>query len=151
MSAIPQVTKTGPRSYTPAVGQLILGGQCVEGTAGGRVKVAAAASTRFLGVAITDARAPEDVNASLAGSTTVDGRLLVNAAPFPVLLSVAYAGTEVPVVYAAAANFGDLLVCAANGQVTPAGATPDARTIIGRCTAPNGVAAAATGLMRIGF
>jgi hypothetical protein len=151
MPAIPQVTKTGPRTYVPAVGQLILGGQCVEGTAGSRIKVAAAGSTRFLGVAVTDARSPEDVNTSITTPTTVDGRLVVNAAPFPVNVAVAYAGTEVPVVYAAAANFGDLLICAANGQVTPAGATPDARTIIGRCTAPAGVGAGATGLMRIGF
>ena len=151
MPAVPQVTQHGPRTFTPAVGQIIFGGQCVEGTTGGRVKVAAAASTRFLGVAVTDARAPEDVNAALNTPVVVDGRLTVNAAPLPGNLAVAYAGTEVPVVYAAAANFGDLLVCAANGQVTPAGATPDARTIVGRCTAPNGVGAGATGLMRIGF
>ena len=43
----------------------------------------------------------------------------------------------------------DPLVAAANGQVTPAGATPDARTIVGRCTNPGGVAAGAVGLMRI--
>ena len=52
-------------------------------------------------------------------------------------------------VYAAAANFGDALICAANGQVTPAGATPDARQIVGKCTAPNGVGIGAVGLMRI--
>jgi len=149
MPAIPQVTKQAARTYVPAVGQLIVGGQVVEGTSGGRIQKAGAASTRWLGVAVTDARAPEDVNTALASPGTVDGRPLVNFAPFPANVTVVSSGTEVPVVYAAAANFGDALICAANGQVTPAGATPDARQIIGKCTAPNGVGIGAVGLMRI--
>jgi len=148
MPAIPQVTKQASRTYVPAVGQIIYGGQVVEGTSGGRIKVATAGATRWLGVAVTDARAPEDVNTALGSPGTVDGRPLVNFAPFPANVTVVSAGIEVPVVYAAAANFGDDLICAANGQVTPAGATPDSRTIVGKCTAPNGVGIGAVGLMR---
>jgi hypothetical protein len=42
-------------------------------------------------------------------------------------------------VYAAAATFGQRLVAAANGQVTPAGAAPDAREVIGVCYEEAGV------------
>jgi hypothetical protein len=35
------------------------------------------------------------------------------------------------------------------GGVAPAGATPDARTIVGECAEPGGVAAGAVGLARI--
>ena len=151
MPAIPVVTQQAQRTYVPAVGSLIVGGQVVEaaptGTPG-RIRPAAAGSTRWIGVAITDARSPEDVNTALGTAGTVDGRPLVNFAPFPVNVAVVSHGAEVPVVYAAAANFGDDLICAANGQVTPAGATPDARTIVGKCTAPNGVGIGAVGLMR---
>jgi hypothetical protein len=41
--------------------------------------------------------------------------------------------------YAAVANLGDKLIAASAGRVTPAGATPDARTIVGECTEPGGV------------
>lgn len=42
-------------------------------------------------------------------------------------------GMILQVVYSAAANFGDKLVTTANGEVAPAGATPDARTPVGHC------------------
>lgn len=156
MAAVVQVTKTGPRTYTPA--EVITGGQLVEGRAtpaivagigasGARVGVAAAASTKVLGVALTDAQPPEAV---VTTATTVNGRPQLAAFVLPVVVPVAYSGDEVPVTYAATAAFGDPLIAAANGQVTPAGATPDARTIVGRCTNPGGVAAGGTvGLMRI--
>ena len=102
MPAIPVVTKTGPRTHVPAVGELILGGNVVEARAGGRIGRAAAGSTTVLGVAITDARSPEDVNAALNTGTVVDGRPVVNAAPLPVNVGVIYAGQEAPVVFAAA-------------------------------------------------
>jgi hypothetical protein len=146
MAGIPQVTKTGPRTYVPAVGQVITGGQLVEGTTGGRIRVATAGSTRVLGVAVTDAVAPESL---VTDPTLVNGQYVLNAAPRPQNVAVAYGGIEVPVVYSAAAAFGDLLIAAANGQVAPAGATPDARTIVGRCTAPAGVTTPGqVGLMR---
>lgn len=63
---------------------------------------------------------------------------------------MAFGGAEVPVVYSAAAAFGDPLVITAGGQVAPAGATPAGGTIVGKCTSPNGVAGAGqVGLVRI--
>jgi hypothetical protein len=58
--------------------------------------------------------------------------------------AVYYGGWEVYVWYtnAAAANQGVKLIAAANGTVTPAGATPDARTVVGVCTHPGGVTVA---------
>lgn len=148
MSGVPQVTKAGPRTYTPV--ELITGGQLVEARAAvngiGRIGVAAAGSTKVLGVALTDATSPELTTTT---PTTVAGRPVLNTALLPTNVAVAYSGEETPVVYAAAAAFGDALIAAANGQVTPAGAAPDARTIVGKCTAPLGVAAGGTGLMRI--
>ncbi len=144
MSAVAQVTKTGPRTYTPA--EPILGGQLVEGRAGSRIGVAAAGTVRGLGVALTDAQSPD---AFVSTPVIVAGRPVLNAAVLPTVVAVAYSGEETPVTYAAAANFGDPLIAAALGQVTPALATPDARTIVGKCTAPAGVAAGAVGLMRI--
>lgn len=146
MAGIPQVTKTGPRTYVPAVGTTIVGGQLVEARAAGRIGPAAAGSLKVLGVALTDAQAPESL---VTTSALVGGRQVLNMAPLPTRVAVAYGGIEVPVTYSAAATFGDLLVATANGQVGPAGATPDARTIVGRCTEPNGVVSAGqVGLMR---
>lgn len=144
MSAVVQVTKTGPKTFTPA--EQILGGQVVEARAASRIGVAGAGSLKVLGVALTDAINPEAVTST---PTTVNGRPLLNAAALPTRVAVAYSGDEVPVTYAAAAAFGDKLIAAAAGQVTPAGLNPDARTIVGTCTAPAGVLAAAVGLMRI--
>jgi hypothetical protein len=145
MPAIPQVTKGGPRTYVPASGVSVTGGQVVEARAGGRIGPAAAGSFVCVGVALQDAIAPEDL---VTTATTVGGRSVLNTAVLPQNVAVVCdPGTEVTVVYAAAATFGQLLVAAANGQVTPAGATPDARTIIGRCTAPAGVGVGAVGLM----
>ena len=143
MSGVPIVTKQGPKTFKAA--ELITGGQVVEARAMGRVGVAAAGTTKYVGVAVIDAINPEAV---VTTSAVVAGRPVLNAAAFPTNVAVAYGGMEVPVTYAAAAVFGESLVAAANGQVTPAGATPTAGTIVGRCTAPAGVAAGAVGLMR---
>lgn len=148
MPGIPQVTKTGPRTYTPKAGVSIKGGQLVEGVTGGRIQPAAAGSVKVVGVALTDAIAPEDL--VLAPTTGSDGRSVLNTVVPPTKVACAYGAIEVPVTYAADAAFGDALVAAANGTVTPAGATPDARAIVGKCTEPGGVVVAtkAVGLMR---
>lgn len=143
MSGVPIVLKQGPKSFQPA--EQILGGQLVEARAASRVGVAGAGSLKVLGVALTDGVNPEAISSTPA---TVSGRPVLNAALLPVTVGVAYGGMEVPVTYSAAAAFGDKLVATANGQVGPAGVTPDARTIVGTCTAPAGVAAGAVGLMR---
>lgn len=146
MPAIPQVTKTGPRTYVPAAGTTVTAGQVVEARAGGRIGPSAAGSFVNLGVALQDAIAPEDL---VTTSTTVGGRSVLNTAVLPQNVAVAYAPAEVNVVYAAAATFGQSLIAAANGQVTPAGVAPDARTLVGICTAPGGVGAGAVGVMRL--
>jgi hypothetical protein len=148
MPAIPQVTKTGPRTYVPASGVTVLAGQVVEARTGGRIGPAAAGSLVVLGVALQDAIAPEDL---VTTSTTVANRSVLNTAVLPQNVAVAYGNVETTVTYSGAATFGQLLVATANGQVAPAGATPDARTIIGRCTSPAGVGAGAVGLIRLGI
>lgn len=136
-------TKHGPKTFTPV--EPIAGGQLVEARAAGRIGVAAAGSVKVLGVAVTDAQSPDAITGDPA---IVNGRPVLNTAILPPKVAVAYSGIEVPVTYVAAAAFGDKLVAAAAGKVTPAGATPDARTIVGTCTEPLGVAIGAVGLMR---
>jgi hypothetical protein len=137
MSGVAQYRKAGPRTYTPASGATIAGGQLVEAVAGGRIQPAGAASVKHLGVALTDAIAPEQV---VTGPTTgADGRPVTALYSRPTTVAVANRGIEVKVTYAANANFGDRLVAAAGGTVTPAGATPDARQIVGYCSEPLGV------------
>lgn len=140
MSGVAQYRKAGPRTFTPAQGETIRGGRVVEGVAGGRIQEAAAGSFRTLGVALTDAMAPEDVTTT--PTTGPDGRPITALYSLPTTVAVADAGIEVKVTYAADANFGDRLVAADDGTVTPAGATPDARAIVGKCTEPNGVVVA---------
>jgi len=149
MPGIVQVTQGGPKTCTPADNEVILGGQLVEGRAGGRIGVAAAASVKVLGVALNDAVAPEDFPA--ADTTDALGRTVVSAVPIPTTVAVAYGGTEAAVVYSANASFGDKLVATANGTVAPAGTTPDARTIVAICAEPAGVVVATNprGLARI--
>lgn len=148
MPGIPIVTRGGPKTFTPANNEAIRGGLLIEARAASRVGVAAAGSLVVLGVATNDAQAPEQ----LVTTPTVDsfGRNVLSAAQFPITVAVVYGGDEVNVTYAANASFGQKLVAAANGTVTPAGATPDARTIVGTCTEPAGVVVStnAVGLMR---
>lgn len=122
--AIPQVRKTGPKSY-PVV-ETVLGGQLVEGRttgAGDSVGVAAAGTFKCMGVALNDA---------VATLVTDPVNGVLDTAPRGTRTAVGK-NVEVPVTYAAAANIGDKLIAASNGRVTPAGATPDARTIVGEC------------------
>ncbi|HET7406010.1 MAG TPA: hypothetical protein VFJ21_02585 [Mycobacteriales bacterium] len=129
MSAIAPRFTEGPVTYT--VAEPVTGGQLVEARASSVVGVAAAGSLAVLGVALKDA--------TNAAAATNDATALPSTVPVA-------ADVHVYVTYAAAANFGDKLIAAANGQVTPAGATPDARTIVGYCSNPGGVGAGAVGL-----
>jgi hypothetical protein len=147
MSGISIRTQRGPRTYPPV--EAITGGQLVEGrtASGGGIGVAAAASVVVVGVALFDGQA---LSALVTTPTTgADGRPVLNTAQMPTQVAVAGSGMEVPVTYSAAATFGQKLVCTGSGAVGPAGATPDARTIVGHCSAPAGVASAAVGLMVI--
>lgn len=125
--AIPQVRQTGPKSYP--VAETVLGGQLVEGRVASKIGVAAAGTFKCLGVAIDDA---------VATLVTDPVNGVLNTGPLPTRAAVAR-GIEAPVKYAAAAAFGDKLIAASLGRVTPAGATPDARTIVGECTELAGV------------
>jgi hypothetical protein len=145
MPGIAQYTKTGPRTYSPASGTTVKGGQLVDAvnvapalTNVGRIQPSAAGSTVCLGVALTDAIAPEQVNTSPTTDATT-GRPVIDMFSAPTTVAVADGGIIVPVTYAANAVFGQALIAAALGTVTPAGATPDARTIVGWCRQPGGV------------
>jgi hypothetical protein len=148
MPAVPQVTKGGPRSYVVVAGQTVTAGTFVEGaTTGGRIRTAVAGSTRVLGVALQDAIAPEQL---VTTATNNGGRPVLNMTTLPQNVAVAYGGVEVNVVFSAAVGFGEAVVVTAGGQAGPAPATPDARTIVGRCTSPNGVSGAGqVGLVRL--
>jgi hypothetical protein len=129
----------GPVTVT-ALAQ-ITGGQLVDGGVNGCTP-SGAGSVVCLGVALEDA-----IPAATSQAPTVPGApVAVNLAPYPAQVAVASEGI-LPVTYAAAATFGQRLVTAANGQVTPAAATPDARTVVGICYEPAGVGAAAVGAM----
>ncbi len=132
-----QVTKTGPRTYSPAATKFVRGGRGVKFVAGGRIEEWGAGDTNIAGVALTDAIAPEDQNSQ----NTVDahGRPVLNTVVLPKTTAVAYGGDEVPVYYTANAAQGQLLVAGAGGAVTPAGEGVDPRLIVGRCTQPGGV------------
>lgn len=148
MSGVLPRYKEGPRSYQ--VSAAVKGGQLVvPDTANvGKVKVAPAAAgvANVLGVALVDAQPAADQS----GDTTSYGAPVIDVSVPGDTTSVAYGGICVPVTYQAAASFGDKLIASATvaGQVAPAAATPDARTIVGVCDEPKGVAAGAVGLMR---
>jgi len=146
MPGIPQVTKTGPRTYTPAAGQTVTGGHLVEPRppvdGERRCAHAAAGSTTVLGVALSDAIAPEGM---VSTPVIVNGRPVLDAAPLPRSTAVAYGGIETLVEYAAPADEGQALVAASGGRATPATAADvDPRAIVGKCTEPGGVTAAGT-------
>lgn len=141
MSAIPMVTKHGPKTFH--VTETIRGGQVVEARTGGKIGVAAADSGTVLGVSIGDAAPPNS-----ASSADAFGNPLVSAVSVPEYTAVAYGGIEVRCVFSAAAAFGEAVVSAGDGKVKPAGASPTGR-ILGYVTEPAGVTAAdQSGLVR---
>jgi hypothetical protein len=133
----------GPVTFTAIAA--VTGGQLVDAVAGG-VQPAGAASNVCCGVATTDA-----IPIGTSQVPTVPGiTTSINASPLPPYVAVASDGVW-PLTYAAAATFGQRLVTAANGQVTPAAATPDARQIVGICYEPAGVALGAVGATLLTF
>jgi len=122
----------GPVTYQ--VVETVVGGQLVEARTGGKVGVAAAGSVRCLGVATKDATPTvAGTGTDVFGNPTFALQMVTD--------QVAVGGSDAiyPVTYSANATFGDRLVCTANGTVAPAGAAPDARTVVGVCAEPNGV------------
>lgn len=144
MTGVNPTFKHGPVTYE--VLEAIKGGQLVEARTtgdGDKVGVAAAGSLKVLGVANTDAR-PAAANTG----TTSDGFPFLDISGLPSQVTVDD-NCYIKVKYAADAEFGVALIAAALGTVTPAGAAPDARTIVGYCAEPGGVTANATALARI--
>lgn len=128
----PRFQGGGPVTYT--VVETIIGGQLVEGRTGGLIGVAAAGSVKCLGVATKDATPTvAGTGTDAFGNPTLAVQYVTN--------TVAVGGGDqiYPVTYSANAALGDPLVVTANGTVAPAAATPDARTIVGRCVEPAGV------------
>jgi len=123
---------------------VVEGGQLVVPAAGATnagvqgITPAGAAATNVLGVAAR--RAEPVANQNLAAT---DGDGYPVAYPNPVNeLTAVYKGCVVDVTYTAnACGYGDKLVAAANGEVTPAGATPDARELVGECRVVGGMGA----------
>lgn len=136
MSGVPYTLQHGPD--TVEVSAAVTGGMLVEvdGTTG-KVKPAAANSTDVIGVVANDANpAGTDTDTNYA-----------NQRPH---VAVYYAPVDIKVTYAGAGTFGQKLVAAANGQVTPYTAgTSTFDQIVGICTEPGGVAAGAKGRMRL--
>lgn len=149
MSGVAQYRQGGPDTYTPADNATIRGGDLVIPAAGGRIDRAGADAVNVLGVALTDAIAPEDV---VTGTTTDGlGRPVLAAVAIPTTVAVAYGPTTVKLTYAANASFGQYLKAAANGTVTPITADGDPRLIVARCVEPQGVTIATNprGLSRL--
>lgn len=142
MPSVVQELKQGPATY-PAL-EAIVGGQLVEGRANG-VGVAGAGSNTVIGVALDNASNTGTSFGTAISPATVGGYSVLAATAAPVTVSVVISGRVTGVTYAANATFGQALIAAASGQVTPAGATPDARQVIGYCDEPAGVSSGATG------
>lgn len=144
MPAIVPKFERGPVTYE--VVESVPAGRLVEGRAASKVGLAAAGSLVVLGVATTDAK-------PLAATTGTDafGNQTLTLDPIDQYTAVGGNGAIYPVEYAADAAFGAKLIAAASGKVTPAGATPDARTIVGECREPGGVVVAtkAIGLAKV--
>lgn len=135
MAGQPYYTRGG--SDTVEVSAPVAKGQVVEWDPDneGMVRPASAGSTRHNGVA-------QIAGAPLSTNTRY------NFAPARRHVSVQLAPLETRVVFAAAANVGDPLICAADGQVTPA-ATPTAGQQVGVCAEPGGVEAGGQGRIRL--
>jgi len=138
MPTVLPIYEYGPVTY-PVV-ETVRGGQLVEARVGG-VGVAGATSLKVLGIARTDAMlasASQDLTDALGNS-------VLNLSPVSPYVAVGR-GAFYPVTFVAAAAFGDKLIAAAAGKVTPAGAGPDAASIVGYCAAVGGVALGAVGM-----
>jgi cytochrome c oxidase assembly protein Cox11 len=136
MAGHPYYTLGG--SDTVEVSELVVKGQGVEVDPDEPTKVRpwSAGSTRRAGVA--------QIGGNTLASNAVD-----NFAPSRRLISVMRGPIGTRMVYAAAAQWREPLIAAANGQVTPAGAAPDFATVVGYCDEPGGVLAGGTARVQL--
>lgn len=104
---------------TYSAASALTGGRLVEAVAGTRrVQPAAAASVKCVGVVLNDV---PTTRASVQGLQVGDGSEAVVGRFCVVKLNASGAVAE-----------GDKLICAATGRAAAAGATPDARTVVGQ-------------------
>lgn len=154
-SAVVNHFETGPKTYE--VVEEVKAGQVVEYRSGtatqaglSLVGVAGAGSTKVAGVATRYANTKANLDA-MQSSTSADGGYPISYAPRASESVAVIKRGEVPVKYAAAANYGDKLKAAASGQVTPwVRGTDSVELIIGSCQVQGGVALGATDFAWIG-
>lgn len=145
MTGIIPKFESGPVTYT--ANAVVRAGRMVEPDAAtGKIKEAAAGTFKCLGVATTDAQPTPTAN-----TTDAFGNQVISMVAVDQYCAVGGSDRIYPVEYSANAAFGDFLVVTAAGTVAPAGAAPDARTIVGQCREPGGVvfATKSTGLAKI--
>lgn len=114
--------------YGPVTFQVsadVAGGQLVEVDDAGKVKPATAGSMRVVGVASTDALLDPS---AVAGSGSYASPLRTDV---PNDYVAVWRGVFISVTFAADTVPGTRLIAAASGTVTPGGATPDAKTLVG--------------------
>lgn len=142
MASVVPINTAGPDTYDANV--LIAGGVLVEPDAAtGKVKVCTAASVKCLGVAHYS-MAPQG---SITG-TTAYGETVIDMSTLQTEGAIGWQGTY-KLTATGAIAFGDPVICAAAGTVSTAGAAPDARTLIGKCVEPLGIAGGQIGLIRL--
>ncbi len=144
MTGIIPKFERGPVTYE--VSAVVRAGRLVEPSTGGKVAEAAAGSVTCLGVATTDAQPTPTAN-----TTDAFGNQVITMVAVDQYTAIGGSDAIYPVEYSANCAFGQMLVVTAAGTVGPAGATPDARTIVGQCREPGGVvfATKSTGLAKI--
>jgi hypothetical protein len=134
-------TRFGPETFEVNTGQTITGGMLVEpdGTTG-KIKPAVVDSAKWLGVALYDAQP-----AGTTGATSTWGFATVDASVPQKDVAVAWHGT-VKLKAAEAIGFGEVVYCAANGEIQNATTTGRA---VGQCVQTGGIASGAYGLIRL--
>ena len=134
-------TRFGPETYEVNTDQTITGGQLVEpdGTTG-KIKPAVVNSTAWLGVALYDG-----LPAGTTGATTVHGFVNVDTSVPRPEVAVAWHGVF-KLKAAEAIAFGEVVYCAANGEIQNATTTGRA---VGQCIEKGGIASGALGLVRL--
>lgn len=142
MASVVPINTAGPDTYD--VNVLVPGGVLVEvDAATGKIKTCTAGSVKCLGVAHY-AGAPQG---SITGTTTY-GETVIDMSTLQTEIAVGWQGTY-KLTATGAIAFGDPVIAAASGTVSVAGATPDARTLIGKCVEPAGIAGGQVGLIRL--
>lgn len=136
----------GPETHL--VSTNLVGGTLVEvDGVTGKVKPASAGSVVCLGLALGDAAATAGM---VAGTTDTWGRNVAGQLTPPNEVAVAYRGSWwIKNTSGGTLAYGARLICGAAGTIAAAGATPDARTIVGIVIEPAGIANNAEGRVRL--